>query len=62
MKIWKLQFALTSLHDLQRKKQKLNNNNNNNNNNNQKTSKSDNKSKQKILMQISNPLKFLPDI
>ena len=40
MKIQKLQFALTSLHNLQRKKQKLNNNNN-------KTSKSDNNSKQK---------------
>ena len=48
MKIQKLQFALTSLHNLQKGLQKLNNdNNNNNNNNNNKTSKSDNKSKQK---------------
>ena len=50
MKIQKLQFALTSLHNLQKGLQKLNNdnnNNNNNNNNNKKTSKSDNKSKQK---------------
>ena len=34
MKIQKSQFALTSLHNLQKNKTKLNNNNNNNNNNN----------------------------
>ena len=32
MKIERLQFALTSLHNLQKKKQTNNNNNNNNNN------------------------------
>ena len=33
MKIQKSQFALTSLHNLQKKTNKLNNNNNNNNTN-----------------------------
>ena len=58
MKTQKLQFALTSLHNLQKKNQT----GNGINNNNKKTSNSDNKSKQKILMQISNPLNFLPNI
>ena len=47
MKIERLQFALTSLHNLQKKK-KTNNNNNNNNNNKRPTEII--KANKKILM------------
>ena len=48
MKIERLQFALTSLHNLQKKK-KTNNNNNNNNNNNKRPTEII-KANKKILM------------
>ena len=48
MKIERLQFALTSLHNLQKKKQTNNNNNNNNNNNKRPTEII--KANKKILM------------
>ena len=51
MKIQKLQFALTTLHNLRKNNKqiikKTNNNNNNNNNENYKPSNSDSKGKQK---------------
>ena len=52
MKIQKLQFALTTLHNLRKNNKQIikktnNNNNNNNNNDNYKPSNSDSKGKQK---------------
>ena len=56
MKTQKLQFALTSLHDLKKKKTTTNNNNN------KKRPTVVIKANKKMLMQISNPLNFLPNI